>query len=227
MGKKQLAYLCTFLFIALLIIVTSLVFGVNCWDYTSESACSSGGCNWRNDPFSTGWCEQLDCWSFWTQEGCTGAVSSYNLSCQWKSGGHTLSGWCQDASCWTYGGTNRSACENSSQAYGLSCEWGGTEGQYNCQGGWQCSSLTTRADCINKSGCTWGSCYDKGCWSYTSVNACTSQTGCSWNNGWCEDESCYSSRYSSRAVCENVTDTDICKWNTNYGGYCDSSSRWR
>ncbi|MFH0875666.1 MAG: PGF-pre-PGF domain-containing protein, partial [archaeon] len=92
-------------------------------------------------------------------------------------------------------------------------------------GPWEkkCYEITTRAACINSSGCTWGSCTEQGCWSYSTSTTCNAQPYCSWNSNYnyCESDSCYSPKYNAVAACSNVSDNKLCRWNSNYGGYCE------
>jgi hypothetical protein len=217
-----------FLFFSILnvIIILYEVKAINCWEYDSsgKEICEANGCKWNTDSWGDGWCEQLDCWSFWTNDSCLSAVTTYNLSCRWQSGG-TMSGWCNEIGCWIYDGTNQTTCENTSKNFGLSCEWSGVEDSYSCMGGMQCMGQRTRASCVNISGCTWGMCYEKGCWSYMTQETCNAQSNCVWNNnGWCEEDNCWSSKYNTKQACENTSNTLKCKWNTEYGGYCEQLS---
>src|SRR3989338_2737607 len=63
----------------------------NCWQYTSvaNGCTSANSCIWKNDSWNpTGWCQELNCWSFSTQSECT-SVLVPGKNCSWTGGGTT------------------------------------------------------------------------------------------------------------------------------------------
>ena len=175
----------------------SLVPGVsaaNCWQYTSPSngCTSANGCNFRNDSWSSStWCEELSCWSLSNQSSCS-SISISGKNCTWEAGQTNY--YCSQSSCWSFSGTNQTACESNSKS--LSCTW---SGQCNGNGGANCWQQTTQSNCLNATGCSWGSCMDKGCWSYTSSSTCAagkdswSGRNCTWSasSSYCSTPSCW------------------------------------
>ena len=227
--------------ILLFFIFANFVFGVsNCWSYSAKSTCEANSkCNWHDDAWSSGWCEQLDCWSLYTKTSCQNANSTYNLSCLWQEPS-APPGWCSEADCWGFSGTNRSTCENTTIGYGLNCLWGPTDPSpnyigYDCFGGSQCykggvvNPYYTESECKNISGCSWGSCYVKGCWDYATEAACNADTTCSWyNSGYgnqCNIAGCSDVKHKGQAACLNTSDTLNCRWNSQWG-YCEALNCW-
>jgi len=209
------------------------VFAISsCWTYSDKTNCQANTkCTWRDDAWGTGWCEQIDCWSFYTQKDCSNANSTYNLSCTWQQPS-APPGWCTEASCWDFGGTNQSACENTTKGYGLNCLWGPTDPSpnyvgFDCFGGPQCYRTIpyTESECKNISGCSWGACYWKGCWDYATQSTCNADDGCFWtSSNYCDKKGCWNSKYNTQASCENTSDTLNCKW-SKYG-YCEALNCW-
>ena len=144
-------------------------FSSNCYSYTASSCTAANGCKWRNDSWSsTGWCEELNCWSLNSQSDCA-STSVPGKSCSWTPGNTFYS--CEKLSCWSLSGTSASSCVNNS--LNLACDWSsqcyssGSNPSPNC---WQQS---TQSACLNNTGCSWGQCMDKGCWTYNSASSCT------------------------------------------------------
>ena len=59
----------------------------NCWQYSINSTCTTGGCWWRNETYgstTSAWCSNnLDrCWSQYNESGC-GTVTA--VSCSWRN----------------------------------------------------------------------------------------------------------------------------------------------
>lgn len=220
--------------IFLFFVLSKFVLGVtNCWGYSSKTTCTANTkCTWRDDAWGSGWCEQLDCWSFYTNTDCLNANATYNLSCKWQTPS-APPGWCTEANCWDFSGKNQTVCENNTKDYGLTCLWGPTDPDpnyfgFNCFGGPQCYRTVpySEAECKNITGCSWGSCYQKGCWDYKTESACVADVNCYWyQNSYCTQNSCYGSKTNTQASCTNTSDTLNCKWNSKYN-YCEGLNCW-
>ncbi len=204
--------------IAISIFFIGLVSAANCWQYTSSSTCTSGnGCNWRNDSWSSsGWCEELNCWSLNTQSACT-STNVPGKNCTWQGGGTNYG--CEKLNCWGLSGTSANSCVNNSA--GLSCEWGNMCYSSGSTGGStaNCAQNNNQSSCLNMTGCNWGSCSEKGCWSYSASTTCNAAKdwngkNCTWNsNSYCEQNGCW--KYTSnQSVCESAAGLN-CEWKWN------------
>jgi len=207
--------------ITLLVIAVSIasVSATQCWLYeTNETTCESySDCIYKSDSWGS-WCEQLNCWSLWSQTNCENQtfLDSYDLDCKWKSS--TQSGWCEQTSCYSYEGTNNETCEGNSA--GLACEWKDNCYGYNPEA--NCPGFSTQAECLNVSGCMWGMCEEKGCWNYWTAGNCALGTGskgqqCQWNSNseYCYESGCWDYSGTNRTACEGVSGLN-CVWVDNY-----------
>src|SRR3989344_3149303 len=144
----------------ILIGAAGIAYASSCWTYSSSTCTAANGCKWRNDSWSTtGWCEDLSCWSLYTQNECTSTPIT-GKNCTWQAGQTNY--WCEKLDCWSLSGTNVSSCTNNS--LGLSCSWANQ--CYNSGtspgGVWvDCWSINNQAGCVNTSGCSWGQCNSK------------------------------------------------------------------
>jgi len=226
-----------FNFIFLLVISILFIFllqsvsSTNCWLYdNSETDCSSASdCQWHNDDWGDGgWCEEKGCWNFWSQTGCEN--SSDDLNCLWKSS--SSSGWCGELGCWSFEGTDNDTCENS----GLNCEWHDQCNGYNSQV--DCWNLSTEDECGNVTGCSWGSCWELGCWTYdyTNETTCEANDGtngnpCYWENnsfgGSCYETNCWRWDGTNKTACEtSETNGGLnCVWDSSYSN-CNEIQCW-
>jgi len=109
----------------------------SCWTASNSSLCTSRpGCRWANYT-SSGWCSELNCWTF---------NSWNNVSLTSDFG-------------------NKSTCEIlASSAYGLSCTWAATMANnltngtcYQTPSSKSCSNFTTERDCLDTYYCWWKS----------------------------------------------------------------------
>jgi hypothetical protein len=220
-----------------IIIAFSVVFFLNfgsaasCWSYNS----SSGGCNvtngciYKNDSWGS-WCEELNCWSFYTQDGCNDADIS-GKNCSWSAGGTNY--FCEEPSCYGYAGTNESACVNNTA--GKSCSW-----VSNCYsvgwtpGGVSCWDIAVEATCLNTTGCNWGECQTRGCYDYTTSASCNASIdpwnarNCTWDSsgsGWCKTDSCSDSvLYNNKTLCNGASH---CIWSgSQTTGRCEEIGCW-
>jgi len=222
MKKKVIVFS---ILVAFLIILFTVSVSAACWQQVSESTCngdSSGACTWKSDSWG-GWCEELNCWSLYTQDECTDAdtISQIGKNCTWQSGNTYAS--CEDFSCYSYDGTDESTCEDSTDILNLNCEWS----EY-CNG-WSpatdCWSLSTEATCTNTTGCNWGSCYQVGCGTHMDQTNCelstdyyrkncTWSTDPSWNSGICQENFC--ENYPNQTACNAGTGGMDCNWDSNW-----------
>lgn len=204
------------------VIFTSFAIAANCWTYTSSTDCTSAnGCNWRNDSWGT-WCEELSCWSLKNQSSCT-TVSITGKNCTWAVGLTSYS--CEQISCWGYSGTNQTQCESNPS--NKSCTW--SSSCYSA-GGEGCWGITNENTCKNKTGCAWGSCFEKGCSSYSSQSTCNAGrdwkgNNCTWSSSssYCKENNCWDSTlYPNKTVCEGATGLS-CEWAYNS---CQEKGCW-
>ena len=212
-------------------IFTSLNFvSAGCWQYTNQTTCEStsdsDSCRWKNDQWGS-WCEELNCWSLYSQTDCT-TTSILGKNCTWQGGGTSYG--CEKINCWSFSGTNSSTCENNTRS--LNCQWnnycystGGGSSNVNC---WESSNQSA---CLNVTGCAWGQCMERGCSSYTSNATCNAAKdwngrNCTWNseNNYCNENGCWkygtnnsATASSQQSECQNTTITRglNCEWKWN------------
>ncbi|MDP6586157.1 MAG: hypothetical protein QF535_16015, partial [Anaerolineales bacterium] len=233
----------------MLILNINLVSAYNCWDYDDDqtSCDAKSDCIYHSESWG-GWCEELNCWSLWSQTDCTNTTLTADIGkdCQWKN--PSSFGWCEQTSCWSLKSTNESYCETAATNGGLNCTW---DGQYCMSGG--CWNNGDSTSCGADSGCTWetgsgsGWCEEVQCWGFDSWNNgnetyCEDNPyglSCAWYNntvsnssageGWCDPD-------MGSTTCANFTsdrdcmDTYYCWWqwgdwtNTSAGGTCSEPS---
>ncbi len=247
-------------FLLFILLVFSMLFcinfvsAVNCWQYTSNSTgqcTSANGCKWKSDSWGS-WCEELNCWSLYSQSECT-STNIPGKNCTWQGGGTTYS--CEEKSCWSFSG-NSGACVNTSDS--LSCNWRGecyTDGYSH---GTDCWSITSQSTCGNTTGCKWGqceqqscwnansttcnasrdwrgnnctwnsesnSCNERGCWNYNTNATCINAVGinCEWKYNYCQEKDCWSWDFTNSSTCINNSLNLSCEWG---GSYCNKKSCW-
>ena len=124
----------------------SFVYAAACYTYDSiaNGCTATNGCFFRNDSWdSTGWCEELTCWSLQNQSDCTN-INVPGQNCSWQ--GATTHYGCEEISCWSFSSTNSSTCESNS--VNKSCSW--SSSCYNLGGGdTDCYSFSTESVCLN------------------------------------------------------------------------------
>ncbi len=219
MVRKNYFLLIIFSLIAI-VISSYLITALNCWQYTSiaNGCTSSNGCTWKNDSWSTtGWCEELNCWSLNTQSSCT-TTNVPGKNCTWQPGGTSYG--CEKLSCWSLSGTNSSSCESNTA--GLNCQWSNYCYNSGSSSGVSpnCWSYQNQSSCVNVTGCSWGQCMEKGCWSYNSSATCNAAKdwngkNCTWNsNNYCDQNGCW--KYN-QTLCTNTSATSglNCQWKYN------------
>ena len=57
------------IFVLAAVLLASFVTAEDCWSYTDQTNCESGGCLWKSDGWGS-WCEEANCWSLWTESEC-------------------------------------------------------------------------------------------------------------------------------------------------------------
>ncbi len=187
----------------------------NCWSQSTAATCgNASGCEWKNDSWGS-WCQELNCWGLYSQNACaTTTVPGKN--CSWHGGGTTYS--CEKISCWSFSGTNANTCVNNTAS--LSCDWNSQCYSSGSNPGTNCWSNQNQSACMNATGCAWGQCMEKGCWSYASAGSCNAAKdwngkNCTWSSSsnWCEQNGCW--KYSNSSSCGNAAGGLNCEWKWN------------
>ena len=223
--------------------------GSQCWRYNvNEANCSSHStCRWKNDSYSSGWCE-----NDWTKsEKCMGLNRTFctnatmvALGCNWTvdswclgSGNQTdwcqnNGGWCdyeafKPKNCWM--ATNSSSCSAVS-----GCSWYVDQySQPHCEVDWSVNcwqyydnSSCSAANCLWRSD-QWSSwCTNKmdecwSAWNQTSCNALSSK--CQWDGTYCQPKCFNSTLSTSSSQCNAVSG---CIWKEENGWCQESASCW-
>src|SRR3989344_4688725 len=224
-----------FFLVAILSFVVFLSFAsaASCWSYTSSGTCGvDPSCIWKNDSWSSsGWCEEINCWSLYTQTQCANSTlqTLIGKTCTWQPGRTDY--WCERLNCWSLSGTNQSACTNSTQ--GLSCSWNSNCYTKTWTPGVNCNGYSTQNQCLNATGCGWGQCQDQGCWSYSASDSCAkakdpwNKLNCTWDSsgsGYCSSNGCW--RYASNSTYCATGSAGAglnCEWKYNY---CQERGCW-
>ena len=234
MGKEvHNLFLVCVLSVVFILFSLGVVSATNCWMYTSSSTCTTGnGCTWKNDSWGS-WCEELNCWSFYTQADCASAVVP-GKNCTWQAGGFSYG--CEKLNCWSLSGTSEASCENNTK--GLNCEWNNYCSSTG-PGGTSCWQHQNSSSCLSATGCSWGQCQDKGCWSYNTNSTCVvakdwNGRNCTWqpfsSGSYCSCtlSNCpvYCNDYSDSASSCNAhsNSTDGCLW---INGNCNENGCWK
>ncbi|MBS3077378.1 hypothetical protein J4233_03835 [Candidatus Pacearchaeota archaeon] len=218
--KRLRLVIYSLIFLALGLLFAGFASAETCWLYTSNATgqcTAANGCIWKSDPWGS-WCQELNCWSLNSQSECT-STNVPGKNCTWQGGGTSYG--CEKLSCWSLSGTNEGSCVNNSA--GLSCDWGSMCYSSGSGGGTSvnCAQNANQSSCLNATGCDWGSCSEKGCWSYgtnTTCNAAKDWNGrnCTWSsNNYCEQNGCW--KYSNETTCANpaLTSGLSCQWKYN------------
>ncbi len=187
------------------------VAGVNCGNYTNQSACmNTSSCAW-------GQCMERGCWTYSANETCSAGKDPWNgNNCTWSASGN-----CNSNGCWNYN-LNASYCVNNTA--GLNCTW-----QWNSCQETECYKwdFTNETACVNNTvnlSCSWtGSyCNRLDCWSYSTNATCSALPKCVWksytSSGWCEEINCWSWDAWSGGNESYCTDNPYnlgCIWNTD------------
>ncbi|MFH1307747.1 MAG: hypothetical protein ABIH72_02760 [archaeon] len=221
---KSKLYLLAGLFLILGILLSVSV-AAYCWEQSTEAGCTGDtdeSCNWRADSWGA-WCETKGCWNYNNMDDCQ-VANIPGKNCTWRDSSAMSS--CNRASCWIFEGTNANTCVNNSK--GLNCQW---DDYCRQTASWDqdlaCWNKTTTSSCLNVTGCSWGSCYDQGCWNYNNDSTCRAGKdwegrNCTWNNaGWCEEDRCWNNKYNNQTACNAATFG--CRW-TGYG--CEEIQCW-
>ena len=197
----------------------SFASAASCWLYSSSDTCTTAaGCIFKNDSWGS-WCEELGCWSLNSQSSCT-TTNIAGKNCTWSAGGTSYG--CEKLSCWSLSGTNSSLCASNSA--GLSCEWGNTcysTGTVSGSNPPNCYQNQNQSSCSNMTGCAWGQCMEKGCWSYSSNTTCNAAKdwngkNCTWSSSsnYCEQNGCW--KYNTNSTtCDGNHGGLECQWKWN------------
>jgi len=219
--KSFILFSIVFLLVFAISISLSFVSAADCWQYTANSTCSQdSGCSWKNDSWGA-WCQELSCWSLWSQDTCT-TTNVPGKNCTWSGG--NLYSYCTEVSCYTFDGANEASCENNTNS--LSCDWSDICYHNGGSGGTDCPMINTEATCVNTTGCSWGHCSDKGCWSYTDSTNCSVSrdwrgNNCTWDtSGYCKERNCW--QYNNQTDCDDATGIS-CNWKWNS---CQETNCW-
>ena len=208
------------------IFVSLVVMGLNlissaCWEHTTYATCNADTaftCTWKNDSWG-GWCEEVNCWNLYTQTDCTNITTLARMgkNCTWQPGGTTYG--CEKLSCWSMSGTNSNTCVNNSAK--LNCEW--SNYCYNTGAGTSnsnCWEKNTQSSCVNATGCAWGQCNEKGCWTYNTAQSCRAGKdpwngkNCTWENNWCSSDGCWKYNTNETYCISNPSGLP-CQWKWN------------
>ena len=213
----------TAIFIFSLFIISSIAFAVNCWQYTAQSTCSAETtCKWKSDTWGS-WCEEQNCWSLTNQTGCT-AYAVPGKNCTWQGTSTTYG--CEKVACFSFAGTSQSQCESNTA--NLSCTWSNScynSGYSSGAASASCWDRNTQADCLNTTGCSWGSCQEKGCYSYSTNTTCLAAKdwngrNCTWDSGYCSERGCWKNYNESSC---NAAVGISCEWKW---GSCQERDCW-
>jgi hypothetical protein len=241
-----------FLIIVSILFSLNFVSAANCWQYTSNATCATGGCSWKSDSWGS-WCQELNCWSLYSQSECT-TTNIPGKNCTWQAGGTSYN--CEEKSCWSFSGINETSCESNSG--GLSCSWKQQCFNEGYNPGTDCWSITNSSTCGNTVGCKWGQCEqqycgnsneticnatrdwrgnnctwnsgsnycsEKGCWNYNTNATCYNAVGinCEWKYNSCQEKDCWTWDFTNSSTCINNTLNLSCEWS---GSYCNKKSCW-
>lgn len=186
-----------------------------CWNYDSASSCNNATkCNWK-----TSSCEGASgCSDYTDYDSCYGT----SQGCWWDYGNY-----CEERYCSDWSNTNSSACEDSTDSYGLDCTWDNYWS--SCWTKW-CGEYTDAESCNNSisGNCYWnnGWCNEKSCWGYSDSSSCAS-AGCSWDEdyGYCQQAASASCYNLNETSCNNATYNLTCKWDS-WGNFCTERGCW-
>jgi hypothetical protein len=159
-------------------VISAAATTTSCYSYSTNATCSAfSNCVWKNES-GWAWCQEKNCWSLYTQSECAGTFIE-GKNCSWKPG--WTQEYCNEVSCWNFR-DNQTSCENN--AFGLNCQWDSVCNTETYTSGVSCWGKT-QSDCQNSTGCRWGQCNTRGCWSYTDATTCQRQkdwkgANCTW-----------------------------------------------
>ncbi|MFQ5530989.1 MAG: hypothetical protein ACE5ES_00070, partial [Candidatus Nanoarchaeia archaeon] len=228
---------------------------LNCWGLSTQNACTSTTVPGKNCTWQAGgtnhFCEETSCWSF---SGTSAAICENNTAskaCTWSSSCYSIGGsgcWsisdeptctnttgCAWGQCWQKGCSSYStsnACNSGLDYRGNNCTWS-SSGSYckenNC---WDSILYANKTSCEAASGVNcewkWGSCQEKGCWSFdfTNETACVNNTiseNCAWDGtSYCQENNCWTA--TTNASCSAKQDCQWSSWSTS--GWCEEVNCW-
>ena len=160
-----------------------------CWNYWDQSSCQTKpGCTWETSSGS-GWCEEIQCWSYDTWNGgnetaCTTYASdNYGLSCQWTNDTYTATegdGWCMPLlteSCANF--TSERECMDSYWCWWEYVDWNNVSLGGTCKDPmWTQMDMTAADDIFVE--------WNPGCYIFDmNATECGYVVGCEYSDGRC------------------------------------------
>lgn len=190
----------------------------SCWSATSNASCSARqGCQWQSWT-SSGWCSEINCWTWDTINGgnqtlCENLDSSYNLNCRWTGNpqGSLTNGWCsQDYSSTSCSNiTTEKTCYDTNYCWWQANDWsdpsaGGSCAEPNWGGaGYSNQSVTNE--------------WNPGCYIFdVNSTSCNSILGCNFSSEICDEVTSgpflnHSINISSNGIaCSYINDSNLC-----------------
>ncbi|MEK6808491.1 MAG: hypothetical protein AABY14_02290 [Nanoarchaeota archaeon] len=178
----------------------------SCWSATTNTTCSARSkCNWKSYK-SSGWCEEVNCWTWdssrgGSQSACENNATNYGLACSW------FNNWCQKdiSSVKCSNITTERACMDT-----YYCWW--EYGNFNnISAGGTCKEPSwgtgnfSAGNILNE--------WNPGCYIFdTNETQCNKTLGCEFTNSKCNTKSdSYGQNITSNGiVCAYINDSDIC-----------------
>jgi hypothetical protein len=193
----------------------------SCWNSVdTQGQCESKiGCQWVNQT-SSGWCENLECWSYDSQSGYNQSdceSNTYSLDCVWSGNppGNLTSGWC-------YQDFSSTSCTNISterECYDSYYCWWQSNDWNNPSAGGNCTEPTWgTGEYANVSGSILNN-FNPGCYIFdTNSTKCNLIYGCNFTLGECqevgeghENQSIYALNISDNGIkCGYINDSGLC-----------------
>jgi len=159
-----------------------------CWNYWDQSSCQTKpGCTWETS-IGSGWCEEIQCWSYDTwnsgnETACTEYSSNIGLSCQWTNDTYTATdgdGWCMPLlteSCANF--TSERECMDSYWCWWEYVDWNNVSLGGTCKDPmWTQMDMTTADDIFIE--------WNPGCYIFDmNATECNYTVGCNYSDGRC------------------------------------------
>ena len=190
----------------------------SCWSATSNSSCSAKtGCQWKSWT-SSGWCSEVNCWTWDSMGGGNSTLcedNEYGLNCQWSGNpsGNLTNGWCyQDYSSTTCSNiTTEFSCYATNYCWWQANNWNDATAGGNCTnpdwgaGGYSNASITNE--------------WNPGCYIFDANSTkCNNILGCNYSNGLCDEIASGSDFIMNYSVnitndglkCGYINDSNLC-----------------
>jgi len=192
-----------------------------CWNYdkTDANTCNAkSGCTWSSWT-STGWCEELNCWSWdgmkgGTQTSCEANSTAYNLNCMWSSNGQGANdGWCsKDFSTTTCSNiTTERACMDTMYCWWQYTNYNDVSSGGACQNpSWGAGTVTSTGGVTNE--------WNPGCYIFdNNQTECNGVFGCEYSENECLEVTAagafleYGTNITANGIkCEYINDSSMC-----------------